>query len=239
DGANVLVSDKGIRGVVIRLIEDFTGISVNDMTIIAGSAARMSKVADIAAECNLSGLEGVGTVPGTVGGAIVMNAGTHRGCIDQAVQDVAVVTESGEKRVLTKDECGFAYRTSRFQTDPSLVITSVTFALRPGDGQAIAEHLESVRQHRARTQPHGKSAGCFFKNPRGQSAGNLIDLAGCKGMRQGGAVVSDKHANFLVNEDNATASDMLRLAERVRKIVAEEHGITLEYEVKLVGEWDH
>ncbi|MCL5102530.1 MAG: UDP-N-acetylmuramate dehydrogenase [Armatimonadetes bacterium] len=237
DGANLLISDKGIRGVVIRLGEEFSRIDIDGLKIRAGSAARISKVADVAAKHNLSGLEGVGTVPGSLGGAIVMNAGTHRGYIGDVVESVSVVTDTGEKRVLSREECGFTYRNSRFQTDRSLLITFATFLMRPGDGTAIEEHLESVRRHRAETQPQGRSAGCFFKNPPGMSAGKLIEDVGGKGLREGGARVSDVHANFIMNVNNATASDLYTLAERVRKMVRDEHGIELEYEVRLVGEW--
>jgi UDP-N-acetylmuramate dehydrogenase len=237
DGANLLISDKGIRGIVIKLGEEFSKIDVEGKRIIAGSAAKISKVADVAAKHSLSGLEGVGTVPGSVGGAIVMNAGTHRGYIDEVTECVRVVTDAGEKKTLQKEKCGFSYRNSRFQYDKSLIITCAIFRMKPGNGEAIAEHLESVRKHRVASQPQGKSAGCFFKNPTGLSAGGLIDGAGCKGMREGGAVVSEIHGNFIMNEHNATASDLYALAEKVRKLVRDIHGIELEYEVRLVGEW--
>lgn len=237
DGANLLVSDKGIRGVVIRMGQGLERIAVEGNVITAGSAARISRVADVAAKHGLSGLEGVGTVPGSVGGAVVMNAGTHRGYIDEATESVGVVTESGEKRTLSREDCGFTYRNSRFQGDRSLIITSAAFSLSPGDGKAIEEHLESVRRHRAQTQPQGKSAGCFFKNPPNASAGKLIEAAGGKGLREGGAEVSPIHANFVMNTGDATASDLRNLAERVRALVREKHGIELEYEVRLVGEW--
>lgn len=237
DGANLLVSDKGIRGVVIRLGDQLEAIEVKGNTITAGSAAAISKVADVAAEHSLTGLEGVGTVPGSVGGAIVMNAGTHRGYIDAVTTSVRVVTETGDIRTLSKEECGFSYRNSRFQTDHSIIITSATFALAPGDSEAIRSHLATVRQHRAETQPKGKSAGCFFKNPPNMSAGKLIEAAGGKGLREGGAEVSGIHANFILNARSASASDLYALAERVREMVIQKHGIELEYEVRLVGEW--
>lgn len=237
DGANLLVSDKGIRGVVIRLSGQLEAIEVKGNTITAGSAAVISKVADVAADHSLTGLEGVGTVPGSVGGAIVMNAGTHRGYIDVVTSSVRVVTEMGDIRTLSAEECGFSYRNSRFQTDRSLIITSATFNLAPGDGAAIRGHLETMRQHRAETQPRGKSAGCFFKNPPNLSAGRLIESVGGKGLREGGAEVSDIHANFILNTRNASASDLYSLAERVREMVLQKHGVELEYEVRLVGEW--
>jgi UDP-N-acetylmuramate dehydrogenase len=237
DGTNLLVSDKGIRGVVISLGAEFSRITVDGLTITSGSAATIAKVADVAAEHNLAGLEGVGTVPGSVGGAIVMNAGTHRGYIDEVVRTVSVVSVTGEKHLLTKEECGFTYRNSRFQKDRSFIITYVTFTMRPGDGKAIREHLNSVRKHRAETQPQGRSAGCFFKNPPNASAGKLIEAAGGKGLREGGAFVSDIHANFIMNSGGATASELYALAERVRRLVRDTHGIELEYEVRLIGEW--
>ncbi|MCX6344791.1 MAG: UDP-N-acetylmuramate dehydrogenase [Armatimonadetes bacterium] len=237
DGANLLVSDKGIRGIIIKLGEPFKLIEVNPPFIKAGASARISKVADIAAQNDLSGLEGVGTVPGSLGGAIVMNAGTHRGYIDEVTESVSIVTDQGEKRVLSNKECGFSYRNSRFQWDKSMIITFAAFKMSKGDGEAIAAHLESVRQHRDETQPQGKSAGCFFKNPPGLSAGKLVEGVGCKGWQEGGAMVSPIHANFIMNADNATASDLYNLAERVRMQVLEVHDIELEYEVRLVGEW--
>ena len=237
DGANLLVSDKGIRGIVIHLGKPFESISVECDKIKARSAARISKVADIAASNNLSGLEGVGTVPGSVGGAIVMNAGTHRGYIDEVIESVSIVTESGQMQTLSREQCDFAYRNSRFQNDRSIILTSALFALRPGDGKAIERHLESVRKHRVETQPQGKSAGCFFKNPPNSSAGKLIEDSGGKGLREGGAEVSTVHANFIMNTSGATASDLLNLSQRVRELVRDKHGIELEYEVRLVGEW--
>lgn len=235
-GANLLVSDKGIRGVVVFLQGDFLRIALDSPRITSGSAATISEVADFAAGHDLCGLEGVGTVPGTVGGAIVMNAGTHRGYIDTVVESVTIVTETGQRQLLSKEDCGFTYRGSRFQHDRSLIIASVTFALTPGDGSAARAEIDAIRRHRAETQPKGRSAGCFFKNP-GQSAGKLIQLAGGMGMREGGAVVSDVHANFIINANNATASDLRTLAERVRELVRDKHNIELEYEVRMVGEW--
>jgi len=237
DGANLLVSDKGIRGAVIKLVGEFQEALIDGTHLRSGAAASVAAVADLAADHDLAGLEGVGTVPGTIGGAIAMNAGTHRGYIDEVVETVSIVTSEGESRVMTRDECGFAYRNSRFQDDESLIVTFVDFALRPGDGSEIRKHLQSVRSHRARTQPGGRTAGCFFKNPPAASAGKLIESAGAMGRRVGGAVVSDIHANFIVNESNATASELRELAEIVVALVREMHGVALEYEVRLVGEW--
>ncbi|MGC8863155.1 MAG: UDP-N-acetylmuramate dehydrogenase [Armatimonadota bacterium] len=248
DGTNLLVSDRGVRGVVIALTGDFKKIDARPPFIEAGAAARMSAVADAAAENNLAGLEGVGVVPGTLGGAIVMNAGTHRGYIADIVENVSVLTPDGSQRVLSREECGFTYRGSRFQSDRSLIVIGAKLRLRPGDRSEIRRSLEEIRRHRAQTQPQGRSAGCFFKNPRSVlpggdcegevlSAGQLIESAGGKGLRLGRAVVSEIHANFIINEGGATASDVRALAERVRELVRERHGVELEYEVRIVGEW--
>lgn len=237
DGTNLLVSDKGIRGVVLHLAGELMSASVDGTTLRSGAGARISTVADLAAKHNLAGIEGVGTVPGTVGGAVVMNAGTHRGYIDVVTESVTVVHHNGEKEVFGKEACGFTYRNSRFQKDKSLIVASARFTLEPGNGTEIQRHLDKVRAHRLATQPPGKSAGCFFKNLECASAGKLIEQSGCKGMREGGAGVSEIHANFIMNVDNATATDLFNLAERVRAIVLEKHGVALEYEVRRVGEW--
>ncbi|MFQ3549661.1 MAG: UDP-N-acetylmuramate dehydrogenase [Armatimonadota bacterium] len=237
DGTNLLVSDKGIRGTVIKLSGELKQIKVEDTKIIAGAGARISDVADIAAKNNLTGLEGVGTVPGTVGGAIVMNAGTHSGYIDVVTKRVGVVTNTGEIKVFSKEDCGFTYRNSLFQENKELMVTWAEFSLTIGNGENIRNHLDGVRKHRAETQPKGKSAGCFFKNLPDRSAGKLIEDAGCKGMRLGGALVSDIHANFIINDSNATAEDLYKLAEQVRKKVKEKFDVELKYEVRLLGEW--
>ena len=237
DGSNLLVSDKGIKGFVIHLEGDFERISINKNAIRCGSSAKISKIADEAAKQSLSGLEGVGTVPGSVGGAVVMNAGTHRGYIDEVITKVCVIDSEGESKELSKTDCGFTYRGSKFQNDKSLIITFVEMLLKQGDDKAIATHLADMRKHRQQTQPQGKSAGCFFKNPENNSAGRLIEKAECKGMKLGGAVVSDIHCNFMMNSGNASASDLWQLSQKVKQIVLNSSGIELEYEVRLIGEW--
>lgn len=238
DGANMLVSDKGIRGTVIKLGGDFQSITVEGNSITAGSAAKVSAVADAAASSGLTGLEGVGIVPGSIGGAVVMNAGTHRGYIDTVLREVRVVDSNGNKHTISKPDCGFGYRNSRFQQDHSLILTFVTMDLQPGDSADISAELAAVRQHRWDNLPQGRSAGCFFKNPTGGSAGKLIEQSGLKGLREGNAVVADKHANFIVNEGGASAAEILALGRRVKQKILQEHGVELEYEVRLVGEWE-
>ncbi len=238
DGANMLVSDKGIRGLVIKLGGDFEKVSVDGNYIIAGSAARVSAVADTAAANGLTGFEGIGVVPGSIGGAVVMNAGTYRGYIDQVVREVSVVDTLGNKRDLSREECKFSYRNSRFQQDHSLILTFVTLELQPSDPEQLLQDLDSARKHRWNSLPQGRSAGCFFKNPPDGSAGKLIEQSGLKGLREGNAVVADRHANFIVNEGGASATDIMALGRRVRSTILEQHGVDLEYEVRLVGEWE-
>jgi len=216
---------------------EFEQITCDGFRITSGSAARISRVADLAAQNALTGFEGVGTVPGSVGGAIVMNAGTHRGYIGDVVVQLRAVEPGGGLVTLTHDECGFQYRTSRFQIEHGFIITEVTFELKHGDSLSIAEELDSVRKHRKATQPQGKSAGCFFKNPGGSSAGKLIEASGLKGMRVGGAMVASEHANFIINDNGASASDVLILATKVRETVKSNFGMDLEFEVRVVGDW--
>ncbi len=159
------------------------------------------------------------------------------GYIDSVVHSVDAVNKDGEEINISKDDCGFSYRGSRFQNDHSFILTFVDLKLQRGDFLAIKEHLERIRKHRLETQPYGKSAGCFFKNPTGMSAGKLIEAAGCKGMMHGGAYVSEIHANFIINKENATADDLYELSRIVYERVKREYGIELEYEVRLVGEW--
>jgi UDP-N-acetylmuramate dehydrogenase len=239
DGANVLVSDKGIRGLAIRMGRPFRKIRVDGQRMVAGSGAKLDKVVSAAVAAGLSGLEQAAGIPGTVGGAIVMNAGTYRGQVGDAVERVSVVTSDGERRQLYLEDLQFRYRWSIFQADQTKIIVEAAFHLAPGDREELVRTAELVRRRRSVNLPaEGRSAGCIFKNPTGdQSAGQLIDQAGLKGARVGGAVVSDKHANFILNMGSATAADVRALAEKVRETVKAKSGIALEYEVRIVGDW--
>jgi len=237
DGQNLLVSDKGVRGLVIRLGKPMSHIRITDTRMVAGAGAKLTKAVDMAVQHSLGGLEGATGVPGTIGGAVVMNAGTRAGYIGDVIQRVRLVNSDGSSRELTRAELEFSYRTTGFQSG-GCIITEAEFELRPGDKRELLAIVERLRRSRATTQPViGKSAGCMFKNPPDQHAGYLIEEAGLKGMRVGDAEVSDKHGNFLMNVGSATAEQMLALAERVRGIVKERYGLALEYEVRLVGDW--
>ncbi|MEJ5297788.1 MAG: UDP-N-acetylmuramate dehydrogenase, partial [Armatimonadota bacterium] len=187
----------------------------------------------------LAGLEVLYGVPGTVGGAVVMNAGTRNGCVADILESVTLVGWDGSVRDASAAELGLSYRRSALQEQQGDVfVARAVFRLRPEDPAAIRERIACYAEARRASQPlDWRSCGCMFRNPQSDSAGRLIDAAGLKGLREGGAQVSDRHANFIVVSPGATASDVRRLAEKVRRLVQERHGVTLEYEVKLLGEW--
>jgi UDP-N-acetylmuramate dehydrogenase len=238
-GANLLVSDSGIRGLVIHLGRTFSKIRVEGERVIAGAGAILQKVIQASADAGLSGLEFATAVPGTVGGAIVMNAGTHLGRVGDVVESVEVVTDAGERLVLGRDAFEFDYRWSNLQVDKTKIVTEVTFGLKRSSKPEVMRVVEHLRQRRAQTQPTlGRSAGCMFKNPPGdKTCGWLIDEAGLKGTRIGDAMVSDRHANFILNVGSATASDLRAVADTVRGRIKEIYGIELEFEVRIVGDW--
>jgi UDP-N-acetylmuramate dehydrogenase len=238
-GANLLVSDKGIRGIVIRLGKPFSYTRIEGERVTAGASANLAKMIITAAEAGLTGLECATAVPGTVGGAIVMNAGTHMGRVGDVVESVRIVTAEGERRDLVREELGFSYRQSLLQVDKTKIIVEVSFGLKKGDRAEIVRMVGHLRHRRSVSQPAEKrSAGCVFKNPEGpHSAGWMIDQSGLMGTRVGDAVVSDKHANFILNVGNASAADVRTLAENVRGTVKANYDVDLEYEVRIVGDW--
>lgn len=238
DGANLLVADKGMRGVVIRMGKPFMNVGIDGERVTVGSGAKLDRLVTMTVEAGLAGIENIAGIPGTVGGAIVMNAGTYRGEIGDVIELVRVVTDEGEQLELMPDELDFRYRWSVFQADKSKIITEAALKLRPGDKAELTAAAENIRARRNVNLPtNGRSAGCMFKNPDGHSAGRLIDQAGLKGSSIGDAVVADKHANFILNVGNAAAADVRTLAEQVREKVKGQFNIDLNYEVRIVGDW--
>jgi UDP-N-acetylmuramate dehydrogenase len=238
DGQNLLVADRGIRGIVIRLGKPMSYIKVDGVRVIAGAGAKLTKAMDAAIRHSLAGLEGCTGVPGTVGGAIVMNAGTRYGYVGDVTKSVTVVDGDGTIRTMTPAEVGFDYRSSGL-LGKRLIVAEAEFDLRPGNREELVSTVERLRRRRAMTQPSAvKSAGCVFRNPGEEHASRLIDEAGAKGLRIGDAEVSEKHANYLINAGNATARQIRDLGERVRQLVQERFGILLEYEVKMIGDWE-
>ncbi|MDG0812201.1 UDP-N-acetylmuramate dehydrogenase [Cohnella rhizosphaerae] len=235
-GSNTLVSDRGVRGAVIKLGEGFDRLRFEGNLAIAGASYSFIKLSVMAGKEGLTGLEYAGGIPGTVGGAVYMNAGAHHSDVSRILKSADIVWEDGSKGTYGNEELRFGYRHSILHEKRGIV-TEAVFALAPGDRKEIAAMLASYKDRRLRTQPLQLAcAGSVFRNPDGDHAARLIEAAGLKGAREGGAVVSELHANFIVNEDHATAEDVLALMERVRRTVNERFGILLAPEVLLMGE---
>jgi UDP-N-acetylmuramate dehydrogenase len=239
-GSDLVISDAGIPGLVVLVRAQ--GERIEGDRLIADAGLPMAKAATITREAGLSGLEFGLAIPGTVGGAVWANAGAHEADVQGCLVSASVIAADGHEVELGPDELGLAYRDSRLKhvppSGPPEVVTSATFRLTPADPTLVGERLDEIRRWRQTHQPIGmRSAGSVFRNPEGDSAGRLIDAAGLKGERVGGAQVSEKHANFIVNTGTATASDVRAVGDRVRDRIRAEHGIELAYEVAFVGDW--
>lgn len=239
-GTNLLVSDHGFAGVIVLLGRDFEHFRQDSpgegtVVITAGGACSLARLSLHCAGDGLSGLEFGCGIPGTVGGAVIMNAGAWGGDMAGVLRSVTVVTPDREETVLRQDT-EFSYRSwpgfARYRGRG--VVAQVELRLCHGDGAAIRMHCKTLQDRRKAAQPPGKSAGSFFKNPPDDSAGRLIEVSGLKGTRVGGAMISEYHGNFLVNTGNATADDVLRLMKLVQEKVAKDCGIMLEPEVHFI-----
>lgn len=234
-GSNLLVRDGGIRGLVIRIGREMSDISVSEHTLQAGAGVHLAALAARAAEEGLSGLEFASGIPGTVGGAVCMNAGAYDGEMSFVVSSVEGLKRDGTPFSLQKDELGFSYRHSRLQEE-MLIVTNVALSLTPGIPGTIREKMAELNRRRAEKQPlRDRSAGSAFKRPAGAYAAALIEQCGLKGFRIGGAMVSPKHAGFLVS-DGGTAADFEKLIAHVRAVVEKQTGILLEPEIRILGE---
>ena len=234
-GSNLLVRDGGIPGVVVRLSSAFGKVEANGLRVRAGAAALDAAVARVAADAGIAGLEFLRGVPGTIGGALRMNAG----CYGREVKDVFVeataINGKGEKVTLTAADMAFEYRKSAGAGD-DLIFVEAVFEGVAGEPAAIRARMEELSANREASQPiKSKTGGSTFKNPPGHKAWALIDEAGCRGFKVGAAQVSEKHTNFLINTGEATAADLEALGEEVRRRVKEKSGVTLEWEIKRVG----
>jgi UDP-N-acetylmuramate dehydrogenase len=235
NGANLLVADAGIRGVVVRLPADFGADSAGGTRLILSAGAPNSRLVARAQASGLVGCEFLSGIPGTLGGAVVMNAGTKLGEMKNLVSRVEVTTAAGAGW-LSASELAFAYR--HCELPPGAVVTRVEVALRQGDVEASAKSMLADREYRRRTQPLSQPTfGSTFRNPPGRHAGQLIEAAGLKGFRIGGAAWSELHANFVVNLGGASASEVRQLMKLAQDRVREEFGIALEPEVRLAGEF--
>jgi UDP-N-acetylmuramate dehydrogenase len=241
-GSDLVIADAGIRGLVIQVRAEGSRTDGDAYTAEAG--VQMARAATETQRAGLTGLEFGLAIPGTVGGAVWANAGAHDAEVAAVLESARVLAADGTERIVPATELGFSYRDSRFKSagasadGPRDVVVDATFRLAAAEPEAIKARLDEIRHWRQAHQPLGlPSAGSVFRNPPGDSAGRLIEAAGLKGARIGGAAVSEKHANFIVNDQKGSATDVRRLAERVRSEVRARDGITLEFEVEFVGDW--
>lgn len=232
NGSNLLVSDDGIRGVVIRLDGDFRKITLlDDTTIFCGAGATLAYLCKFALNCGLSGLEFAWGIPGTVGGAVFMNAGAYDGEMKDVVHSVSHISPSGEIGRTEKENLNFGYRTSVYRSN-NMIITGVTLKLKKGNPDEIRAKMDNYMLRRSTKQPlEYPSAGSVFKRPEGNFAGALIEQCGLKGKTCGGAQVSEKHAGFIINKSNATAKDVRDLIGEIQKTVSDKTGYSLECEL--------
>lgn len=232
NGSNLLVSDEGIRGVVIRLDGDFRKITLlDDTTIFCGAGATLAYLCKFALNCGLSGLEFAWGIPGTVGGAVFMNAGAYDGEMKDVVHSVSHISPSGEIGRTEKENLNFGYRTSVYRSN-NMIITGVTLKLKKGNPDEIRAKMDDYMSRRSTKQPlEYPSAGSVFKRPEGNFAGALIEQCGLKGKTCGGAQVSEKHAGFIINKSNATSKDVRDLIGEIQKTVSEKTGYSLECEL--------
>ena len=237
NGSNLLVSDKGYRGVIIQLYRSFGQITLKENEIHAQAGALLSGIAAMAREASLTGFEFAGGIPGTLGGAVVMNAGAYGGEMKDVLKEVTVLTPEGEIVTLQADELQMGYRTSVVKEAGYIVLEAV-ISLKEGNPEEIKNRMQELAAMRSSKQPLSyPSAGSTFKRPEGYFAGKLIMDSGLRGYQVGGAQVSEKHCGFVINAGNATAKDVTTLMADVQRIVMEKFGVKLEPEVKLLGEF--
>ena len=237
NGSNLLVGDKGIRGVVIEMTEPMGDIEVQGTRITAQAGAMLSKIANTAASNGLGGMEFAAGIPGSVGGAVVMNAGAYGGEMKDIIERVYVLDENGAQLELDRDALDLGYRHSCIP-DKKYIVTKVVLELVPRDEAEIRSKMKELNEKRAEKQPlQYPSAGSTFKRPEGYFAGKLIMDAGLRGYQVGGAQVSEKHCGFVINKGDATAADICQLMRDVSDKVQAQFGVVLEPEVKMIGEF--
>ena len=238
NGSNLLISDKGLEGLVIRIGKEMSNVRVMGTELFATAGTTLAKIANEALLASLTGLEFASGIPGTLGGGVTMNAGAYGGELKDVLKSVTYLTCRGEIITLPKEELALGYRTSRFQTDGGVVLSAV-LELKKGDKEEIRAKMQDLNSRRKDKQPlEYPSAGSTFRRPEGYFAGQLIEEAGLKGFSAGGAQVSEKHAGFIINKQNATASDIYALIHAVQDKVKETSGVTLQPEVKIWGDFE-
>jgi len=235
-GSDTVIADAGIRGLVVQNRAEGSRIETDHY--VAESGVPMARAATETQKAGLSGLEFGLAIPGTVGGAVWANAGAHDNDVAAVVDWADVLLADGTESRIAAPDLGLTYRDSRFKTQPGDVVLAASFHLQPADAATIAGRLDEIRKWRRDHQPLGiPSAGSAFRNPTGDSAGRLIDAAGLKGLRIGGAAISEKHANFIVNDQKGSAADVRAVLDRARDEVARQFGVELVPEIELVGDW--
>lgn len=238
NGSNLLVSDQGYRGVIIQLDRNMEEITVDGTEIRTAAGALLSSIAVAARRASLAGFEFAGGIPGTLGGAVVMNAGAYGGEMKDVLKEVTVMTGNGEIRVIPASELEMGYRTSIIKKAGYLVL-GATISLKEGNLEEIKALTRELSEKRTSKQPlEFPSAGSTFKRPEGYFAGKLIMDSGLRGYQIGGARVSDKHCGFVINAGDATAQDVVALMDHVTEVVREKYGVTLEPEVKFLGDFN-
>ena len=237
NGSNLLVGDKGYRGVIIQIYKEMNKITVDGDKIYAQAGALLSKVGSMALEAGLTGFEFAAGIPGAVGGAVVMNAGAYGGEMKDVLASATVLTQDGEVLKLSNEELELGYRTS-VVAKKNYIVLEAEYQLQAGDKAAIRARMDELKVQRVTKQPlEYASAGSTFKRPEGYFAGQLIQDAGLRGFQVGGAQVSEKHCGFVINKGDATAADIVELMKQVSEKVFQEFGVTLEPEVKRLGEF--
>lgn len=237
NGSNLLVGDKGYRGVIIQIYREMNDIQVDGTILRVQAGALLSKVGNVALEAGLAGFEFAAGIPGTVGGAVAMNAGAYGGEMKDILNKVTVLTKDGSILTLYNEELEMGYRTSVI-SKKEYVVLEAEYILQSGDKAAIRQRMDELKEQRVTKQPlEFPSAGSTFKRPQGYFAGKLIQDAGLRGYQVGGAKVSDKHCGFVINAKDATAADIKTLMDQVAAKVEQEFGVLLEPEVKFLGEF--
>lgn len=235
NGSNTLVRDGGIDGVVVKMGQAFSDVTVDGNIVCAQAGALLSKVAQTSFRAGLSGMEELAGIPGSVGGGVIMNAGAYNKEMKDVVRSVRAINREGSIVTLSPEEMAMGYRTSRMMQE-GMVVTELEFALTPGDPEKIREKAQDYAQRRSSKQPLEKcSAGSTFKRPTGHFAGQLIQEAGLRGYTVNDAQVSEKHCGFVINNGNATAKDVLAVISHVQETVKEKFDIELETEVRIIG----
>lgn len=232
--SNTIIRDGGIPGVVIRLGRDYADVKIDGTIVTAGAAALDMNVAMAAARASVAGLEFLSGIPGTIGGALRMNAGSYGKEIKEVLVNAEVLFRDGTVKTLTPSEMGMGYRHNSLPED--VIFLGCTLQGEPGDTAAIERKMNDIKTKRAESQPiRSKTGGSTFANPEGHKAWELIDAAGCRGLKIGGAMISEMHANFMINTGGATAADLERLGEKVREKVYAQSQIMLRWEIKRIG----